>query len=37
MKHLKGLTLPRRAIEPRNPLEAVWFFILDLLGKPRPQ
>ncbi len=37
MKHVKRLTIPRMAIEPRNPLEALWFDILDFLGKPRIQ
>lgn len=34
-KHVKLVTVPRYAIVPRNPVEALWFIILDLLGKPR--
>ncbi len=37
MRHIKRVTIPRMAIEPRNPIEALWFFVLDLLGKPRIQ
>lgn len=35
-KHARHITVPRYAatkIVPRNPAEALWFFILDLLGK----
>ncbi len=35
MRHVKHITTPRAAIEPRNPIEALWFAILDFLGKPR--
>lgn len=33
-KHIKCLTKPAYAIVPRNPWEALWFLILDALGKP---
>ena len=34
-RHIKRLTIPGYAIVPRNPVEALWFRILDALGKPR--
>ncbi len=36
-RHIKQLSMPRPAIEPRNLIEAIWFAILDILGKARPQ
>ena len=36
-RRLKQISMPRPAIEPRNPIEKVWFTVLDILGKPRPQ
>ncbi|MFP4173801.1 MAG: hypothetical protein ACLFV4_12900 [Candidatus Hydrogenedentota bacterium] len=35
--HIRQISMPRQAIEPRNPIEALWFAILDFLGKPRIQ
>jgi len=36
-RHLRSITTPNYAIVPRNPVEAFWFMILDVLGKPRIQ
>lgn len=36
-KHIRSITVPSRAVVPRNPVERLWFMILDVLGKPRIQ
>jgi hypothetical protein len=36
-RHVRNITAPGFAIVPRNPWEALWFFILDVLGKVRIQ
>ncbi len=36
-RHVRQISMPRPAVEPRNPIEKIWFTILDILGKPRIQ